>query len=131
MPIVMVFSSSSAKKKMEQNNLTPAEFLRPFGEVGNLGGYTIRTNEKQERVKLENFRVNFIDSNLVVNPELRSDNKVIEAILMDKKPTLDDDIHEHSRAKAKDDLLSKIGNSRKGTEMEQTPWYSLWKQFFL
>ena len=74
MPFVMVFSSNSAKKKLEYNNLTPAEFLRPFGEVGNLGGYTIRTNEKQERVKLENFRVNFIDSNLVVNPELKREN---------------------------------------------------------
>ena len=50
---------------MKLNNLTPAEFLRPFGEVGNLGGYTIRLNEKQERVKLENFKINFIDSNLL------------------------------------------------------------------
>jgi hypothetical protein len=52
MPYVMVFASPSATKKFEANNLSPAEFLRPFGEVGNLGGYTLRTNEKQERVKL-------------------------------------------------------------------------------
>jgi len=46
MPYVMVFSSRTAENKMKLNNLTPAEFLRPFGEVGNLGGYTIRLNEK-------------------------------------------------------------------------------------
>ena len=62
MPYVMVFSSQTATKKFEANNLSPAEFLRPFGEVGNLGGYTLRTSEKQERVKLQNFKVNFIDS---------------------------------------------------------------------
>ena len=62
MPYVMVFASPTANKKFEANNLSPAEFLRPFGEVGNLGGYTLRTNEKQERVKLQNFKINFVDS---------------------------------------------------------------------
>ena len=47
------------------NGLTPAEFLRPFGVVGNLGGYAMRTNDKNEAVKLANFRINFIDAPLL------------------------------------------------------------------
>ncbi len=31
MPYIMVLSSESAQKKMNDNKLTPAEFLRPFG----------------------------------------------------------------------------------------------------
>jgi hypothetical protein len=43
--------------------LKPAEFLRPYGIVGNLGGYQLKTNVKNEQgcVKLNNFRVNFVD----------------------------------------------------------------------
>ena len=53
---------------MADNNLSPAEFLRPFGEVANLGGYVFKTTEKNEAVKLQNFRINFIDSQLL-NPD--------------------------------------------------------------
>lgn len=98
--------------------------------MGNLGGYTVRTNEKQERVKLENFRVNFIDSQLL-NPDPKQTNRVVDLIFKENKPKQDDEINEHTRAKAKEELLKKIGNSRKGTEMEQTPWYTMWKQSFL
>lgn len=79
MPYVMVFASKTAEAKMRMNNLTPAEFLRPFGEVKNLGGYTIRMNEKQERVKLDNFKINFIDSNLL-SPDPKLNTKLVEAI---------------------------------------------------
>jgi hypothetical protein len=63
MPYVMVLSSPNAMKKMALNNLKPAEFLRPYGIVGNLGGYQLKTNVKNEQgcVKLNNFRVNFVD----------------------------------------------------------------------
>jgi hypothetical protein len=94
--------------------------------VGNLGGYTIRTNEKNERVKLENFRVNFVDSNLL-SPDPKVASKVVDAIFSDKRPKQNDEIHEHTRRKAEEELLTRIGNSRKGTEMEQTPWYTMWK----
>jgi putative protein kinase ArgK-like GTPase of G3E family len=61
MPFMMVQASATAMTKMAQNKLSPAEFMRPFGEVGNLGGLAMRTVEKNEVVKLLNFRVNFID----------------------------------------------------------------------
>jgi hypothetical protein len=46
---------------LEINGLTPAEFLRPFGDVGNLNNYIVRTTEKTE-YRLDKFRVNFVDS---------------------------------------------------------------------
>ena len=100
----MVFASRTAETKTKQNYLTPAEFLRPFGEVGNLGGYTIRTNEKQQRVKLENFKINFIDSNLLT-PDPKMSSKLVEVIFKENKPHLDDEIHEHSRKETKEELL--------------------------
>ena len=72
-PYMMVLSSDSAISKMAQNSLTPAEFLRPFGNMGNLGNISLRTIEKHEAFKLRNFRVNFIDSHLMQNnPKLSS-----------------------------------------------------------
>jgi hypothetical protein len=65
---------------MAANNLSPAEFLRPFGEVGNLGGNTMRTNDKNESVKLQNFSVNFIDATMM-NPDSRTSNKVSDLVL--------------------------------------------------
>ena len=65
-PYICVFSSKATQKSMEQTNgLTPAEFLRPFGEVGNLGNYTVHTCEKNVPYKLSKFRVNFVDSHLM------------------------------------------------------------------
>lgn len=52
MPYMMVQASATALKKMAINNLSPAEFMRPFGDVGNLGGYAMRTVDKNEVVKL-------------------------------------------------------------------------------
>jgi hypothetical protein len=68
MPYMMVQSSATATKKMAQNNLSPAEFMRPFGYVGDLGGFVLRTVDKNEPVRLSNFRVNFIDA-ACLNPD--------------------------------------------------------------
>lgn len=65
-PFICVFSSKSTQKRMEEaNGFTPAEFLRPFGEVGNLSGYLVRTCDKNIPYKLSRFRINFIDSHLM------------------------------------------------------------------
>ena len=80
MPYVMVQSSLSTQKKMMANGLTPAEFLRPFGDVGNLGGYAMRTNDKNEAVKLANFRINFIDAPLL-NHDQKQSAKLTDLLL--------------------------------------------------
>ena len=50
-PTVLTFSSQSAYTKFDkQNNLTPAEFLRPFSDVGPVGGYKLNTSDKNPPV---------------------------------------------------------------------------------
>jgi len=58
------------------NNLSPAEFLRPFGQVGNLGGYIVRTSDRNDGIKFQNFSVNFIDSN-----QMTGDPKIVNLVL--------------------------------------------------
>jgi len=71
--------------KMAQNKLSPAEFMRPFGEVGNLGGYAMRTVDKNEIVKLVNFQINFIDS-AFLNPDPKKGQQLIDAVFKNSKP---------------------------------------------
>jgi hypothetical protein len=41
-PVVAVFSSHTVRETLQKNNgFSPAEFLRPFGEVGNLGNISL------------------------------------------------------------------------------------------
>ena len=69
----------------EINGLTPAEFLRPFGEMGNLSNYLVRTCNKNMPYKLNRFRVNFIDSHLMSDHPKPTD-RIPERILSEHKP---------------------------------------------
>ena len=72
---------------MNDNSLTPAEFLRPFGEVGNLGNYQIKTTEKNEPYKLDKFRVNFVDSHRMYT-DSKENNRIVERIFTQVKPDI-------------------------------------------
>ena len=86
MPWVCVFSSRTAQQRLSDvNGLTPAEFLRPFGEVGNLSNYLVRTSEKNTAYKLNNFRVNFVDSHLM-SDHPKPNDKIPERIINEYKP---------------------------------------------
>ena len=69
----------------DTNGFTPAEFLRPFGEVGNLSNYLVRTCEKNGAYKLNRFRVNFIDSHLMSDHPKPTD-RIPERIISEHKP---------------------------------------------
>lgn len=97
MPYVMVQASKTTEVKMAANNLSPAEFLRPFGEVGNLGGCTLRTSDRNESVKLQNFSVNFIDSN-----QMTGDSKILNLVLKECKPKQDDLVCDLTREQVQD-----------------------------
>ena len=57
LPSGIVFSTKRAKKIFEKNNLTPSQFLRPFGVMND---YII--NVKDYQIKLNSFRIDFFDS---------------------------------------------------------------------
>ena len=76
MPYCLVHASKIIQAKLMINNLSPAEFLRPFGQVGNLGGYIVRTSDRNDGIKFQNFSVNFIDSN-----QMTGDPKIVNLVL--------------------------------------------------
>ena len=57
LPSGIVFSSKSAREIIGKNNLTPSQFLRPFGVIND---YII--NLKEYHNKLDSFRIDFFDS---------------------------------------------------------------------
>ena len=69
------------------NGLTPAEFLRPFGEVGNLNNYQIKTADKNEPYKLEKFRVNFVDSHRM-SMDSKETSRIVERIFTLVRPDI-------------------------------------------
>ncbi len=57
LPSGIVFSTKSAREIIGKNNLTPSQFLRPFGVIND---YII--NLKEYHNKLDSFRIDFFDS---------------------------------------------------------------------
>jgi len=86
-PQVVVFSTKITLEKFIDNGITPAEFLRPFGEVGNLGNYQIKTAEKNEPYKLEKFRVNFVDSHRMFM-DSKETSRIVERIFTLCRPDI-------------------------------------------
>lgn len=61
-----VFSTEEAMEFFRENaQLTPAEYLRPFTEVGSLNQKQHQTIEKQNLFKLADFRLNVIDAHKI------------------------------------------------------------------
>ena len=129
-PYVAVFSSKHTQVAMETNGLTPAEFLRPFGVVGNLSNYSVKTCDKNTPYKLNRFRVNFIDSNNMWSDPKQSD-RVTERIISENKPKVKSDLADSvpdTKQKINEKLLQLIEGSRDATERERTPWFTQLKQ---
>jgi hypothetical protein len=62
-PVGIVFSSPAVREQLLKfSSLGPAELLRPFSEVGNLGNVALQTCEKNAPFRLQNFKLNFVDS---------------------------------------------------------------------
>jgi hypothetical protein len=62
-PACAVMSSSELTQFLRENaSLSPAEFLRPFGEVGDLGGKVQQTFEKNSEYRYKFLRLNLIDA---------------------------------------------------------------------
>ena len=88
MPYVCVFSSPNTyNRMMDFNGFSPAEFLRPFGEVGNLNNYSIKTVEKNPFFKLNNFKINFIDSQAMWDQAKKTENLPTK-IIHENKPRI-------------------------------------------
>jgi len=59
-PSCIVYSTEEVKRIIQKNNLSPAEFLRPFG---NFSGYNINFSFGERfTINIKNFRIDFHDS---------------------------------------------------------------------
>ena len=86
----------------------------------------MRSSDRNESVKLQNFSVNFIDSSL-----MKMDSKGFKFDFSKCIPKQDDSISNMTRDEAQDSLMDLVGPTRKATEMAQTPWYAYWKRSWL
>ena len=97
MPYCLVHASKITPAKLIINNLSPAEFLRPFGQVGNLGGYIVRTSDRNDGKNFQNVTVNFVDSS-----HMTGDPTIVNLILKQCKPKQDDHVSDLDRETAQD-----------------------------
>ena len=85
-PCGLVFCSEKAKKIIEINNLTPSEFLRPFGDFRNKN-IQIQFNEKdKEPISINNFIIDFYDNEKFKQVDKEFRNDYIKTMLELNKP---------------------------------------------
>ena len=61
-PACAVLASTELTEFLREHaSLSPAEFLRPFTEVGSLDGKSVQTCEKSLPFKFYNLRINMVD----------------------------------------------------------------------
>ena len=78
-PSCIVFSSPGAKKIFKQNNLSPAEFLRPFADLRK-EQLIININEKSF-TSLKDLMVDFFDSSDYDSPSMQIRQKFYKEII--------------------------------------------------
>jgi hypothetical protein len=86
-PTAIVFSSSTVRDQLlKQSSLTPAELLRPFANVGDLSNIALQTCEKNQPYRLQNFRVNFIDSHKLDRQAQFDNSMLVDFIIQNSTP---------------------------------------------
>ena len=61
-PCTLVYCTEKAKKIIAQNNLTPAEFLRPFGDFRGKKVQILFNDKEKEPITINNFILDFYDN---------------------------------------------------------------------
>ena len=86
-PCILVYCTEKAKKIIAQNNLSPSEFLRPFGDFRGKK-IQIQFNDKEkEPVIINNFIVDFYDNDKFKQVERESIINYITTMLKNNEPT--------------------------------------------
>lgn len=86
-PSCIVYSTDESKKTMLKNNLTPAEFLRPFG---NFIGYNVNFSYAEKfTINIKNFRLDFHDSEKFKPYDMSKFNESLELVLIYNAPDWD------------------------------------------
>ena len=142
-PCMAVFATQELTEFMRENAaLSPAEYLRPFVEVGNLDGRQIQTLDKGQPFKLSNFRLNVVDVNKIDHRYYKDSeySGLFQYILDIEKPkslqfetTLNQMKGDGRSLREAQKDLDKFIVSASGPDgtLPITPWYYKWKKWFL
>lgn len=83
-PNCVVYSTDKAKKILNKNNLTPSEFLRPFG---NFSGTNINFSFGDKfTINMKNFKLDFYDNDQFKKFSFNTISEVLENVLTKNAP---------------------------------------------
>jgi hypothetical protein len=119
-PNGIVFSTEKAKKIIAKNNLTPAQFLRPFGIFPK-----VEFNTETSTTIISDFRLDFYDSEYYKKIPYVEYSKIIEKVLSSKNispeiPKFDSNsIVDEKNTKISDKIINKLNGL-------SFPWFNLY-----
>ena len=119
-PNGIVFSTEKAKKIIGKNNLTPAQFLRPFGIFPK-----VEFNTETSKTIISEFRLDFYDSEYYQKIPYVEYSKIIEKVLSSEKiapeiPKFDlNNIVDEKNTKLSDKIIEKLNGL-------SFPWFNIY-----
>ena len=119
-PTGIVYSTEKAKNIISKNNLTPAEFLRPFGFFPKLV-----FNSEISSFIISDFRLDFYDSEYCKRIPQSEYSTIIERVLSSEKylpkiPEINlNNINEYNNIKLSDRIIDKLNDF-------SFPWFSVY-----
>ena len=120
-PSSIVFATDRAKSIIAKNNLTPSEFLRPFGLFSE-----IRFNQSEKfNITLRNFKMDFYDSYNYKSLKLETLQPFVDNLLLSPRNVPDWNVHETKITRERaDPLLSKL-------KYYSFPWFNEYESMFM
>ena len=116
-PCCIVYSSQEAKNIISKNNLTPSEFLRPFGLFNEI----VINQNYQGNTTIRNFRLDFYDADDYKPINFDNFKTVTEQVLLDKYISPEWSFNEKILSKDNPDVyLSKL-------QSYSLPWYQAYE----
>lgn len=85
-PSCIVHSTEEAKKILEKNFLSPAEFLRPFG---NFNGFNINFSFGEKSINIKNFKLDFHDVDKYKTFDSKKFNDSLDLLITYNSPDWD------------------------------------------
>lgn len=84
LPNCIVYSTTKAETIIGKNGVTPAEFLRPFG---NFTGNTISFSFSDKfSINIKNFKLDFFDSTKFTKLNFSQMNEILENVFTSNQP---------------------------------------------
>ena len=115
-PTGIVFSTEKAKKIIAKNNLTPAEFLRPFGVFPK-----VVFNTEIVSTTITNFRLDFYDSEFYKKIPYEHYSKILNTVLSSKNISPEIQIFDFNNNSNEKNLIDNIIEQLSGFSF---PWFN-------